>query len=253
MERHEYEVMAHVEHTLWWYVGMRQIADAWLRTLPATTTPRRILDAGCGTGGNLSWLSHYGQPMGFDYSAIAAHYAAQSGFPIAQASIEAIPFSAASFDLVTSFEVIYHKGVRDDVGALRECLRVLKPGGHLLLRLPAFEWLRGHHDARVHSERRYTHQQMIARVTAAGFVVQKSSYINTLLFPMALAQRVTERRSAEHASAQSDLQLPSPFVNRLGLTALGIEARLLQIGVQLPIGVSLLCLAQRPMTSQTEQ
>ena len=94
---------------------------------------------------------------------------------------------------------------------------------------------------------------MIARVTAAGFVVQKSSYINTLLFPMALAQRVTERQSAEQVSAQSDLRLPSPFVNRLGLTALGIEARLLQIGVQLPIGVSLLCLAQRPMTSQTEQ
>ena len=252
MERHEYEVMAHVEHTLWWYVGMRQIADAWLASMPASTIPRRILDAGCGTGGNLTWLQRYGNPIGFDYAATACTYTAQSGFPVAQASIEAIPFADATFDLVTSFEVIYHKGVRDDVGALRECLRVLKPGGQLLLRLPAFEWLRGHHDTRVHSERRYTHQQMIERVTAAGFVVQKSSYINTLLFPMALAQRVTERRSAEHASAQSDLQLPSPFVNRLGLTALNLEARLLQIGVQLPIGVSLLCLAQRPMTAQLE-
>jgi len=253
MERHEYEVMAHVEHTLWWYVGMRQIADAWLASMPASTIPRRILDAGCGTGGNLTWLQHYGNPIGFDYSATACTYTAQSGIPVAQASIEAIPFADASFDLVTSFEVIYHKGVRDDVGALRECLRVLKPGGQLLLRLPAFEWLRGHHDARVHSERRYTHAQMIERVTAAGFVVQKSSYVNTFLFPMALAQRVTERHSSEYVSAQSDLQLPSPFINRLGLTALALEARLLRIGVQLPIGVSLLCLAQRPMTSQTEQ
>jgi SAM-dependent methyltransferase len=252
MERLEYEVMAHVEHTLWWYVGMRQIADAWLASMPASTLPRRILDAGCGTGGNLTWLRRYGNPIGFDYSATACTYAVQSDLPVAQASIEAIPFADASFDLVTSFEVIYHKGVRDDVGALRECLRVLKPGGQLLLRLPAFEWLRGHHDARVHSERRYTHQQMIERVVAAGFIVKKSSYINALLFPMALIQRVTERRSAD-VSTQSDLQLPSPFVNRLGLTALGIEARLLAIGVQLPIGVSLLCLAQRPMTSQAEQ
>jgi len=253
MERHEYEVMANVEHTLWWYVGMRQIADAWLASMPASTIPRRILDAGCGTGGNLTWLSRYGNPIGFDYSTIACTYATQTGIPVVKASIEAIPFTDASFDVVTSFEVIYHKGVRDDVGALRECLRVLKPGGQLLLRLPAFEWLRSNHDARVHSERRYTHQQMIERVTAAGFVVQKSSYINTLLFPLAFAQKANRWQGAEHMSDQSDLQLPSPFINRLGLTALGIEARLLQIGVQLPIGVSLLCLAQRPMISQTEQ
>ena len=96
--------------------------------------------------------------------------------------------------------------------------------------------------------RRYTHNQLLVRLVAAGFVIQKSSYIHSFFFPMVLAQRMTERRSDEDASAQSDLQLPSPFINRLGLTVLGIEARLLKIGVRLPIGVSLLCLAQRPMT-----
>ena len=248
MDRQEYEVMARVEYTLWWYVGMRKIADAWLHKLPTTPTPRTILDAGCGTGGNLTWLSGYGDPIGFDYSALACRHASRLPFPIAHVAIEAIPFADASFDIVTSFEVIDHKGVRDDIAALRECLRVLKPGGQLLLRLPAFKLLRGHHDARVHSVRRYTHNQLLVRLVAAGFVIQKSSYIHSFFFPMVLAQRMTERRSDEDASAQSDLQLPSPFINRLGLTVLGIEARLLKIGVRLPIGVSLLCLAQRPMT-----
>lgn len=142
-------------------------------------------------------------------------------FPIAHAAIEAITFADASFDIVTCFEVIDHKGVRDDIAALRACLRVLKPGGQLLLRLPAFKWVRGHHYPCVHSERRYTHNQLLVRLVAAGFGIKKSSYIHSFLFPMAPAQRMTERRSDEDASAQSDLQLPSPFINRLGLTVLG--------------------------------
>lgn len=137
-------------------------------------------------------------------------------FPIAHAAIEAIPFADASFDIVTSFEVIDHKGVRDDIAALRECLRVLKPGGQLLLRLPAFKWVRGHHYPCVHCERRYTHNQLLVRVVATGFVIQKSSYIHSFLFPMAPAQRMTERRSDEDSSTLSDLQLPCLLLIVLG-------------------------------------
>jgi SAM-dependent methyltransferase len=248
MEFAEYQVMAHVERSHWWYVGMRTIADVWVRQLPPTPMPRRILDAGCGTGGNLAWLAQYGTPIGFDFSPVALPLAQQYHYPLSRASIEAIPFADASFDLVTSFEVIYHRGVTNDVAALRECARVLKPGGHMLVRVPAFEWLRGHHDDRVHGQRRYTRTMLHAKLMTAGLTPLKTSYVNTLLLPLALLQRWQERHS--HAdTAASDLAMPSLLVNTIGRMALTTEAIGLSVGIKWPVGVSLLCIAQRPTAS----
>ncbi len=243
MERLEYEVMAHVEDQLWWYVGMRRIADVWLQGLPIST----ILDAGCGTGGNAKWLTQYGHIVGFDYESMACDYTQQRDIPVACASISTMPFRDQSFDLVTSFDVIYHRAVADDLAALKECYRVVAPGGYLLLRVAAFEWLGGHHHQRVHGARRYTPRGLTSLVQQAGFHVQKLSCVNTVLLPLVLAQVTKERLFGQATLDHSDVELPSPLVNRIGLTALAIEASLLRIGVSLPVGVSLLCLAQRPV------
>ncbi len=243
MERLEYEVMAHVEDQLWLYVGMRRIADVWLQGLPITT----ILDAGCGTGGNAKWLTTYGHIIGFDYESVACGYTQQRDISVACASINAIPFRDQSFDLVTTFDVIYHRAVADDLAALKECYRVMAPGGHLLLRVAAFDWLGGHHHQRVHGARRYTPRGLTSLLQQAGFHVQKLSCVNTVLLPLVLAQVTMERLRHTAALDHSDVELPSPFVNRIGLTALNLEAALLRIGISLPVGVSLLCLAQRPI------
>lgn len=242
MEASEYEILAHVEHHHWWYTGMRAIADAWLRQLPATARPRRILDAGCGTGGNLTWLQHYGIPVGFDFSNHALSHVPHP-LSVLRANITAMPFADASFDLVTSFEVIYHRAVHDDVLALKECARVLAPTGYLLLRLPAFNWLRGHHDDRVHGARRYTKAELHHKLAQAGLTPLRTSYINTLLLPLALWQRLRERQHTNIAP-ESDLQIPSPLINNTARGALQLEATLLRMGGSFPVGVSLLCLAR---------
>ncbi len=243
MEHHEYDTMARVELNHWWYVGMRRIAATLIARIP---TPQTIVDAGCGTGGNLRWLAQYGTSFGFDMSPAALSYAHSAGERVIQGSIDAIPVASASADLVTSFDVIYHRAVRDDAAAVRECARIIKPGGHFILRVPANDWLRGYHDERVHTARRYSHAQVTQLCAQAGLEVKVLSYANTVLFPAAVLQRIREHGSG-HLDAQSDLTAPSQFIDFIGRVALTFESWLLAIGVRMPYGVSLVCLAQRPM------
>jgi len=115
-----------------------------------------------------------------------------------------------------------------------------------LLRVPANDWLRGHHDERVHTARRYSHTQVTQLCVQAGLEVKVLSYANTVLFPVAVLQRMRERGN-DQRDAQSDLTAPSPLVDIIGRVALTVESWLLAIGVRMPYGVSLVCLAQRPL------
>jgi SAM-dependent methyltransferase len=243
MERHEYDTMAQVEHHHWWYVGMRQLAATFISQIPS---PTRIVDAGCGTGCNLAWLSRIGIAVGFDMSSVALAYADRASQTVFQASIDAIPVAAASANLVTCFDVIYHRDVRDDAAAIHECAIIIKPGGYLLLRVPAFNWLRGYHDERVHTARRYSRAQVEALCTQAGLQMIRTSYVNYFLFPIIVLQRLLENGSG-HRNDQSELTIPRLLTTLVGRTALSIEAWLLSVGVHMPYGVSLLCLAQRPL------
>src|SRR5687768_8886988 len=161
--------MYRVEDTLWWYTGMRRIGEALLdgRLQPGL----RILDAGAGTGGNLRWLGRFGAAYGIDLSPEATRFCqARQLSTVARASVTDLPYPDSTFDLVTSFDVIYHLGVADDVAALRETARVLKPGGTLLVRVPALDALRSEHDAAVHTRQRYTLRELKEKVERAGLL-----------------------------------------------------------------------------------
>lgn len=251
----EYEAMYHVEDTLWWYVGMRHIAERVLGgRLGGATRPLRLLDAGCGTGGNVRWLERFGTTFGIDLSPHAIHFCAERGLRrIARASVLTLPFPAASFDLVTSFDVIYHLDVRDDVAALAEMQRVLRPGGYLLVRVPALEQLRSEHDAAVHTRQRYTLGELRRKVGAAGLAVERASYANTFLFPLAAAARLARtagRRSRAEAPAgdrreRSDVHSVHPWINALFLAVMRTEAEVIGRW-DLPVGLSALVLARKP-------
>ncbi len=245
MERSEYLTMAAVEASHWWYGGMRAIVRAVLDGVLEPAQAHRILDAGCGTGGNLAALARYGSVTGIDIAGVALEHARTAGAPLARASVLALPFADHAFDLVTSFEVLYHRAVPIEGIALAEVRRVLRPGGWLVLRLPAFGWLRGRHDVAVHGRRRYTIADAGRMLAGAGLSLERWSYVNALLLPLALAQRLGERWRAAPAAAQSDLTLPPQPINALLRRVLLGEAAWLARGGRFPVGVSLLCLARR--------
>lgn len=240
MDPREYHHLAELEDQHWWYAGMRASARALLTQL-ALPRPARILDAGCGTGGGLRWLAEFGQPHGVDWHPLAVHYARRAAPRVARASIQTLPFPDATFDLVTSFDVLYHLAVADDAAALRECARVLRPGGWLLVRVPAHDWLRGAHDRYVHTRHRYAAPELRAKLTAARLTVARLTPLAALLFPAAVLRR--QLQSAD--SAQTDVQLPAGWLNQLLTMVLSWEALWLR-GGNLPFGLSLAALAQKP-------
>jgi SAM-dependent methyltransferase len=247
MNAAEYAAMNRVEDTLWWYTGMRRIGAALLegRLRPGL----RILDAGCGTGGNLRWLTHYGTAYGVDLAPQAMRFCRRRGLStVAQGSVLALPYPDRTFDLVTSFDVIYHLDVADDVAALRELARVLRPGGAALVRVPALEQLRSEHDAAVHTRQRYSLVELRRKAAAAGLRVTRATYANTLLFPVAATTRIAARlfrRAEAEDEHRSDVHEVSPLLNRAFGAALDVEAALLARW-DLPVGLSALVVAERP-------
>jgi SAM-dependent methyltransferase len=247
MNREEYARMYAHEQTHWWYVGMRMISAALLEGRVGDKleydSRLEILDAGCGTGAGLQWLARYGRATGVDLSGEALAFCRDRGLSrLARASIEHLPFPDERFDLVTSFDVLYHQWVANDDRALRECRRVLRPGGWLLLRVPALGWLAGGHDVALQTRHRYARGELVARLDAAGFAVERASYANCLLLPLVAGRRLVERWTRD---ASSDLDGVPGWLNSALARVLGLEARLLQQG-SLPLGVSLVALARRP-------
>jgi len=239
----EYRRMADLEGVQWWYAGMRRIARALLTPLlPGGVEGRRILDAGCGTGWNLQDLSTFGDTYGVDLSPLAVITTRRRGGRVAQGNLLGLPYASASFDLVTSFDVLYHAWIEDDAQAVRELARVLKPGGLMLVKTPALRILWGAHDEAVHSRHRYTRGELEKLLEGAGLDLVRSTYANSLLFPVLLSRRFLDRALNRHGS---DVALLPPPLERLFGGLLSIEAGLVR-AFNLPIGASVFAVARKP-------
>lgn len=242
MDIDQYALMYQQEERHWWYRGMRQITAALLDQWYRGPRPARILDAGCGTGGMARWLARYGQVTGVDISSEALVRAqVRHGSALAQGSVDALPFLSESFDLVTSFDVLYHLDVKDDVSALTEIRRVLCPGGMLLIRVPAHNWLRGRHDVAVHTRHRYARGELAEKLARAGLAVRHMTYANSILFPLAPLKRMLER---DDQDGIPDLWQPPGPINGALTGILTLEGKL---GARrsIPIGLSLIAVAHR--------
>ncbi len=243
MQPEEYRKMAEVEDRMWYYCALHQHVARCLVTsrLPPDA---EVLDAGCGTGGLLRHL-HAARPAwrlsGLDLSSLACQLARErTEAKIAEGSVDQLPFANESFSAITSCDVLCQ--MERPADALREFIRCLKPGGVVVLTMPAYQWLFSYHDRQVANLRRYSARELKELLQTAGLKTIYSSYWNTLPFPLA----VLRRKMFPPSDPTSDVRLyPVPLeVMFNGMMA--IERSWLRMGGRLPFGSTVLVVGRKP-------
>ena len=245
MREDEYRAMFDLEERLWWYDGMRGITASLLAPALAEKKNQRLLDLGCGTGYSLVWLRDrfkFAEAHGVDLSPHAAAFWRARGLDtVALATADKLPFGNNWFDLVTCFDVIYQLNDERASAAVSEMHRVLKPGGLLFIREPAYQWMRGGHDVAVGTHRRYTVTDLRRLLRAHGFKPRRSTYANTLLFWAAAPHRLLSKL---RGSTESDVKPAPQWLNTLLGAALKLEARMLR-RIAFPFGLSVIAIAEK--------
>jgi SAM-dependent methyltransferase len=246
MDPRELQTMLDYDEHHWWYAGRRRIVRAELDKLALGENGVRVLDAGCGSGRTLDELVDYGEVSGVDLSGAAVRAARERGYGDVQVGrVEELPWPAETFDLVTSLDVIEHTD--DDRVTLRELLRVTKPGGHLLVTVPAYQALWSSHDVTNLHKRRYNRRMLRAAAAESGWRVERMTAFNLMLLAPAAVVRLARRtRPVDLATHRSDLYLNPPWMNKTLEVPLRAEAAWLRRGRSLPAGLSLLALLRRP-------
>lgn len=237
--------MFDLEERLWWYHGMRAITGSLLGPVLAGKENQRMLDLGCGTGYSCVWFRERFKletAYGVDVSSHAAEFWHARGLDtVALATADKLPFKENEFDLVTCFDVIYQLNDERASAAISEIHRVLRPGGLLFIREPAYQWMRGAHDVAVGTHRRYTRTDLRRLLRSHGFQIRSSTYANTLLFWMAAPHRLLSKL---RGSTESDVKPVPGWLNAILGCALKLEARLLR-RMTFPFGLSVIVLAEK--------
>lgn len=241
MELAAYQSLRDSQDRHWWFVGRRRIVARLIKRFVRLPARARVLEAGCGYGGNLAMLGELGEVQAFEFDDDArAHATALSRRSVAYGRLpDAIGFDHDRFDLIAMLDVLEH--IDDDVASLCTLGDRLVPGGSLLLTVPAVPWLWSDHDVLHQHKRRYTRALLIERIHAAGFEVTAIGYFNTLLFPLALAQRLLART---WGGGQGNHSAPAEPLNTILTTIFSLEARVLGL-VSFPIGLSLFAVARK--------
>jgi len=251
----EYRRMFELEDRYWWFVARRRLALGLLRkalaakgTCPATgfstlqPAPPLVLDLGCGTGVVLRELREWALPVGLDMSPVALEFCRRRSLDdLVVAKGERLPIGDGRFDAVVALDILEH--IPDDAAAFREICRVLKPGGVLVLSVPAFRTLWGPHDVALMHQRRYRAGEIASRLSGAGFHLERISYSIFFLFPVVLVVRVLEK--LKRGEPEASLPAVPRWFNAVLVRLQDFEAALIR-RFRLPWGSSVVAVARRP-------
>jgi SAM-dependent methyltransferase len=240
MDHAEFQTMLALDDQHWWYRGRRRVLRAVLDGV-ALPPEARLLDAGAGSGRTLDELARLGSVAGVELNPAGVEAARERGHhDVREAPVEELPHPDASFDLVTCLDVIEHTD--DDVRSLRELSRVTRPGGVLVVTVPAYPRLWSRHDEVNGHRRRYTRRTLRRAAEAAGWRIERMTGFNAVYLLPAAAVRVTRRGGDDR---KSELALTPPALNDLLELPLRAEAALIARGISLPAGLSLLAILRK--------
>ncbi len=242
MERQIYDRMADHDERHWWYTARRQILETLIRREVRPPAKARILEVGCGTGHSLPMLRRFGEVDAVEIDPSSRAKAAQRlGKPVHDSRLpELHGLPAGTFDLICALDVIEH--IADDHATVASLAARLKPGGKLLLTVPAHQWMWSGHDVANHHHRRYSRGGLRALLTNSPLKVEHVGYFNSLLFPLAVASRFAGKLRGKD---DSDDALPPRPVNALFAAVFAAERHL--VGrVPLTPGLSLFAIASAP-------
>ena len=244
MQQHTYAIMNRVEDSHWWYVGRRLILESFLEQIVQkirnSQSAIRILDVGCGTGGNLEMLAKFGAAEGVDVSDDALEFCKRKGLKAHKGLAESLPFDDESFDVVTALDVVEH--LDDDVAGLNEMYRVLRRGGKTLIFVPAFMWLWGVQDDVSNHRIRYTKKQITERLQQAGFEIERATYANISFFAPILAGRTLMKLTGIKPESENNVNVTA--LNGVFGKIFGAERFFLK-NFNFPFGVSIVIIAKK--------
>ena len=230
-----------VELSHWWFRGRRSLLQKLVREIARRRTGSlRILDYGSGTGGNTQTYGSFGWVVGIEPDGFAVRVAQdRGGASYCRADGIQLPFRAGAFDVAVASDVLEH--IADDSAAVSELIRVVRPGGSIVVTVPAHQWLFSTHDTALHHFRRYSKAALRSVLSKGGLRLRRLSYWNATLFPLVCVHRLLQRRSAE--PPRSDARPAPRIINEVLAGLLTGEAELLR-HVALPWGLSLVAVAE---------
>lgn len=238
MERIIFDRMAALDQTHWWYVARRQILSDIIARQICPPTGAQILEIGCGTGHNFPIFAPFGMVDAIEIDDAARTIAsARLGRPVGAAPLPELPGVPDShYDLIALLDVLEH--IEGDLAALASIRAKLRPGGKILLTVPANAWMWSAHDIVHHHFRRYNQKTLTALIAKAGLRVDMMSHFNSLLFPLAAMVRLIGKMTGRE---EADDAQPAAAVNK-ALTSIFRSERHLVGRMPLPFGVSLVAI-----------